>query len=99
MPEKKHGHDATSSLAREQRLGHLTSDERRVIVDLGLRIRALRGQRNSEALAVGQPKVTIEALASAAGINAAVLGEIERGRVNPMRRAAQTLFADQCQEA
>lgn len=83
MPEKKPGDGATPSLAREQRLGHLTPDERRVIVDLGLRVRALRRQRNTEALAVGQPKVTIDALASSAGINAARLGEIERGRVNP----------------
>ncbi len=83
MPEKKPGQRAVPSLAREQRLGHLAEDERRVIVELGQRVRSLRVQRNAEALSDGQPKVTIEALASAAGINAAVLGEIERGRVNP----------------
>jgi len=83
MPEKKRGQSVTPSLARERRLGHLSADERRVIVDLGQRVRALRHQRNTEARAAGLPKVTIDALAHAAGINAAGLGEIERGRVNP----------------
>ena len=83
MPEEQPGHGATPSLAREQRLGHLTPDERRVIVDLGQRVRTLRSQRNAEASATGKPKVTIDALARSAGVNSAVLGEIERGRVNP----------------
>ncbi|MES3034962.1 MAG: helix-turn-helix transcriptional regulator [Gemmatimonadota bacterium] len=67
---------------REQRLGHLNPDERAVLLLLGRQVRALRLQRHAEALAVGQPKVTIDALAAKAGINASVLGEIERGRVN-----------------
>lgn len=83
MPEKKLDQRAAPALAREQRLGHLASDERRVIVDLGLRVRALRRQRSVDALAAGLPKVTIAVLAEEAGINAAVLGEIERGRFNP----------------
>lgn len=82
MPEKKPGQRAAPALAREQRLGHLTADERSVIVGLGLRVRALRRQRDTEALAAGLPRVTIAVLAEAAGINAAVLGEIERGRIN-----------------
>ena len=73
----------SGSPAREKRIQHLSADERRVIVLLGQRVRALRSQRNAEALAAGLPKVTIDALAQAAGINAAGLGEIERGRVNP----------------
>lgn len=62
---------------------HLSADERRVVALFGQRVRALRKQRSTEALAAGLPKVTITVLAHTAGINAAGLGEIERGRVNP----------------
>ena len=82
MAEKKSGPAGTGSPAREKRIQHLSADERRVIVLLGQRVRGLRGQRDAEARAAGLPKVTIDALADAAGINAAVLGEMERGRVN-----------------
>lgn len=83
MVEKQSGRAGKDFPAREQRIQHLSPDERRVIVLLGQRVRALRRGRNAEALAAGLPKLTIDALATTAGINAAVLGEIERGRVNP----------------
>jgi len=72
----------------------------------GQRVRALRKQRSIEAVAAGRPKVTTAVLAHAAGINAAGLGEIERGRVNPslmvLTRIARALsvplavLLDQC---
>lgn len=90
MVAKKSGPVGKDSPARERRIQHLSADERRVIVVLGQRVRAIRNQRNTEALAVGLPKVTIDALANTAGINAAVLGEIERGRVFSLRATASS---------
>jgi DNA-binding XRE family transcriptional regulator len=83
MAEKTSGPAGRGSPAREQRIQHLSADERLVIVRFGQRIRALRTHRNAEELSAGLPKLTIDALAKRAGINATVLGEIERGRVNP----------------
>ena len=61
----------------------------------GRRVRALRLAVGASGAEVGGAALTIPGLALRAGINASVLGEIERGRVNvtlmTVRRLAQAL--------